>query len=148
MEFLEGANKRLAIRRKPPSIFDYRYGLPIAMLILSYTAVPLFRKAGVYTAYEFLEQRFDSRVRALVLTGGGARGAYQAGALRAIAAICAEKALPFPIVSGVSAGATTGVAVIPPGHRIPPPRPPFAGGVHVLTKCFFQRTSPVSTSRA
>src|SRR5438552_5632918 len=45
---------------------QFYFGLPIAMLLLSYTAVPLFRKAGVYTAYEFLEQRFDSRVRALV----------------------------------------------------------------------------------
>lgn len=43
--------------------------------------------------------------RALVLTGGGARAAYQAGALRAIAVIGSEKTLPFPIVSGVSAGA-------------------------------------------
>jgi NTE family protein len=43
--------------------------------------------------------------RALVLTGGGARGAYQAGALRAIAEISGERTLPFPIVSGVSAGA-------------------------------------------
>jgi NTE family protein len=49
------------------------------------------------------------RGRALVLTGGGARGAYQAGALRAVAAICREAALPFPIVSGVSAGAINAV---------------------------------------
>jgi NTE family protein len=52
-----------------------------------------------------LERTGSCEGRALVLTGGGARGAYQAGALRAIAAICAERALPFPIVSGVSAGA-------------------------------------------
>lgn len=45
---------------------QFYFGLPIAMLILSYSAVPLFRKAGVYTAYEFLEKRFDARVRALV----------------------------------------------------------------------------------
>jgi solute:Na+ symporter, SSS family len=45
---------------------QFYFGLPIAMIILSFTAVPLFRKARVYTAYEFLEQRFDSRVRALV----------------------------------------------------------------------------------
>jgi NTE family protein len=47
----------------------------------------------------------SGRRTALVLTGGGARGAYQAGALRAIAEICVSKALPFPIISGVSAGA-------------------------------------------
>ena len=37
-----------------------------------------------------------------------------------------------------SVGPMTGVAVMPPGHRMPPPRPPVAGGVHVLAKCFFQ----------
>jgi Na+/proline symporter len=45
---------------------QFYFGLPIAMAILAYTAVPLFRRAGVYTAYEYLEQRFDTRVRALV----------------------------------------------------------------------------------
>lgn len=49
------------------------------------------------------------RGRALVLTGGGARGAYQVGALRAVADLCEEAALPFPIVSGVSAGAVNAV---------------------------------------
>src|SRR5262245_50970278 len=37
---------------------------------------------------------------------------------------------------------------MPPGHRMPPPRPPVAGGVHVFTKCFFQSSSPLSTSIA
>ncbi len=45
---------------------QFYFGLPIAMVILSATAVPLFRRANVYTAYEFLEKRFDSRTRALV----------------------------------------------------------------------------------
>ena len=42
------------------------FGLPIAMVILSMTAVPIFHRAGVYTAYEYLEQRFDARTRLLV----------------------------------------------------------------------------------
>src|SRR5580765_1669848 len=45
---------------------QFYFGLPIAMFILAYTAVPLFHRAGVYTAYEFLERRFDTRTRALV----------------------------------------------------------------------------------
>lgn len=45
---------------------QFYFGLPIAMVILAYTAVPLFRAANVLTAYEFLERRFDSRVRALI----------------------------------------------------------------------------------
>ncbi len=41
-------------------------GLPIAMIILANTAVPIFHKANVYTAYEYLEQRFDAKTRILV----------------------------------------------------------------------------------
>ncbi len=40
-------------------------GLPIAMVILSMTAVPYFHRLKVYTAYEFLEKRFDLKNRAL-----------------------------------------------------------------------------------
>ena len=40
-------------------------GLPLAMIILSVTVVPFFTRARVYTAYEYLEQRFDVRVRSL-----------------------------------------------------------------------------------
>jgi SSS family transporter len=45
---------------------QYYFGLPIAMVILSATAVPIFHRAKVYTAYEYLEHRFDSKVRLLV----------------------------------------------------------------------------------
>jgi NTE family protein len=47
------------------------------------------------------------RKKALVLTGGGARGAYQAGALMGIAEICKSSGIdwPFSIVTGTSAGA-------------------------------------------
>ena len=45
---------------------QFYFGLPIAMVILSYTAVPIFQRAKVYTAYEFLERRFDSRTRSLI----------------------------------------------------------------------------------
>ena len=42
------------------------FGLPIAMVILAMTAVPIFHRSGVYTAYEYLEQRFDAKTRVLV----------------------------------------------------------------------------------
>ncbi|HSU29959.1 MAG TPA: sodium:solute symporter [Bryobacteraceae bacterium] len=45
---------------------QFYFGLPIAMLILSFTAVPIFHRARVYTAYEYLEGRFDAKTRALV----------------------------------------------------------------------------------
>jgi SSS family transporter len=44
---------------------QFYIGLPIAMIILSITAVPLFHKLNVFTAYEFLEDRFDLKNRAL-----------------------------------------------------------------------------------
>ena len=44
---------------------QFYFGLPLAMIILSLTVVPFFRRANVYTAYEFLERRFDVKTRAL-----------------------------------------------------------------------------------
>lgn len=44
---------------------QFYFGLPIAMVILSITAVPIFHKLKVYTAYEFLEHRFDLKNRTL-----------------------------------------------------------------------------------
>ena len=38
---------------------QFYFGLPIAMVILCATVVPRFHRAKVYTAYEFLEQRFN-----------------------------------------------------------------------------------------
>ncbi len=45
---------------------QFYFGLPIAMVILCATAVPIFHRAKVYTAYEYLEQRFDIKTRTLV----------------------------------------------------------------------------------
>src|SRR3984893_12065452 len=45
---------------------QFYFGLPVAMVILSATAVPIFHRARVYTAYEYLEKRFDAKTRALV----------------------------------------------------------------------------------
>ena len=44
---------------------QFYFGLPLAMIILSVTVVPFFHRAKVYTAYEYLERRFDVRVRSL-----------------------------------------------------------------------------------
>ncbi|MCS6951224.1 MAG: sodium:solute symporter [Bryobacteraceae bacterium] len=45
---------------------QFYFGLPLAMILLSVTAVPIFHRAGVYTAYEYLEHRFDAKTRFLV----------------------------------------------------------------------------------
>ncbi len=42
---------------------QFYYGLPLAMIILSVTLVPFFYRARVYTAYEYLERRFDLKTR-------------------------------------------------------------------------------------
>ena len=47
---------------------QFYLGLPIAMIILSVTAVPLYHKLKVYTAYEFLENRLDLKTRILAAT--------------------------------------------------------------------------------
>jgi SSS family solute:Na+ symporter len=44
---------------------QFYFGLPLAMIILSLTVVPFFTRARVYTAYEYLERRFDARTRSL-----------------------------------------------------------------------------------
>jgi SSS family solute:Na+ symporter len=44
---------------------QFYFGLPLAMVILSVTLVPFFYRSGVYTAYEYLERRFDVKTRIL-----------------------------------------------------------------------------------
>jgi Na+/proline symporter len=44
---------------------QFYFALPLAMIILSLTLVPFFYNSGVYTAYEYLERRFDAKTRAL-----------------------------------------------------------------------------------
>ncbi len=46
------------------SFVQFYFGLPLAMIVLSITFVPIFHRLRVFTAYEFLEKRFDVRTRA------------------------------------------------------------------------------------
>lgn len=47
---------------------QFYLGLPLAMVVLSITFVPIFHRLKVFTAYEFLESRFDARVRMFTVT--------------------------------------------------------------------------------
>lgn len=47
------------------SFVQFYLGLPLAMIVLCITFVPIFHRLKVYTAYEFLEQRFNVQTRAL-----------------------------------------------------------------------------------
>jgi solute:Na+ symporter, SSS family len=44
---------------------QFYFGLPLAMVILGVTLVPFLHGSGVYTAYEYLERRFDAKTRSL-----------------------------------------------------------------------------------
>jgi solute:Na+ symporter, SSS family len=44
---------------------QFYFGLPLAMVIISFTMVPIYYKLKVYTAYEYLESRFDLKTRTL-----------------------------------------------------------------------------------
>src|SRR5918993_3345000 len=44
---------------------QFYFGLPIAMVIISVTMVPIYYRLKVYTAYEYLENRFDVKTRTL-----------------------------------------------------------------------------------
>ena len=44
---------------------QYYFGLPLAMVVICITFVPIFNRLKVYTAYEYLENRFDNRTRTL-----------------------------------------------------------------------------------
>lgn len=44
---------------------QFYFGLPLAMIVICLTVVKFFHNANVYTAYEYLEQRFDVKVRTL-----------------------------------------------------------------------------------
>ena len=44
---------------------QFYFGLPIAMVVLSYTVIPIYYRLKVFTAYEYLESRFDLKTRLL-----------------------------------------------------------------------------------
>lgn len=44
---------------------QFYFGLPLAMVILGVTLVPFLHRSGVFTAYEYLERRFDAKTRSL-----------------------------------------------------------------------------------
>jgi solute:Na+ symporter, SSS family len=45
---------------------QFYFGLPLAMVLLCITFIPIFQKLNVFTAYEYLEQRFDSKTRSFI----------------------------------------------------------------------------------
>jgi len=86
---------------------QFYYGLPLAMIILCITLVPFFYRAKVYTAYEYLERRFDVKTRTFtsflfLLSRGMSCGA-----------IAAAPAVVLSVILGWSVTMTTLVILVP-----------------------------------
>jgi NTE family protein len=62
-------------------------------------------------------QDTPSKCTALILPGGGARGAYQVGVLRAIGELRADETNPFPVICGTSAGAINAAVLASHAHE-------------------------------
>ncbi|RMF36120.1 MAG: patatin-like phospholipase family protein [Alphaproteobacteria bacterium] len=82
---------------------------------LAFAEVPNRRKSGIMPRTGKLGVEMNRRIRTpgagLVLSGGGARGAYQVGVLKAVAEIAGPGATPFNIITGVSVGAVNAMAI-------------------------------------
>jgi len=59
----------------------------------------------------------SSKCTALILPGGGARGAYQVGVLKAIGELLTNQANPFPVICGTSAGAINAAVLASHAHE-------------------------------
>ena len=77
-------------------------GLPLAMVILGVTIVPLLHGAGVYTAYEYLERRFDSRTRSLTSFLFLISRGLSAGAIMAAPGVVFSAVFGIPLVWAVA----------------------------------------------
>src|SRR5262245_30288601 len=86
---------------------QFYFGLPLAMVVLSVTLVPFFYHAQVYTAYEYLERRFDAKTRSVtsllfLLSRGMSCGA-----------VVAAPAVVLSLVLGLPVTATSLVISVP-----------------------------------
>src|SRR5579864_7298562 len=80
---------------------QFYLGLPLAMIILSLTVVPFFTRARVYTAYEYLERRFDVRTRSLASFLFLAGRAFSLGVTLAAAAVVMSSILGWRLPATV-----------------------------------------------
>jgi len=86
---------------------QFYYGLPVAMVLVGAFAVPLLRRARVYTAYEFLERRFDAKTRALTSLLFLLSRAMSCGA------IVAAPAVVLSVILGWDVTTTVGIILVP-----------------------------------
>lgn len=86
---------------------QFYFGLPLAMIILSVTVVPFFHRAKVYTAYEYLERRFDVRVRTAT------SALFLLGRVFSLGVVLAAPAVVISAIVGWSIPATLLVLALP-----------------------------------
>lgn len=86
---------------------QFYFGLPIAMVILSVTVVPFFYRAKVYTAYEYLERRFDTKTRML------AAGLFMASRSLSCGVVVAAPAVILSIILGWNLNLTVLAIAVP-----------------------------------
>jgi Na+/proline symporter len=81
---------------------QFYFGLPIAMVILGVTIVPFLYRAKVYTAYEFLERRFDAKTRSLTSVLFLFSRALSCGAIIAAPAVVFSTIFGWSMVTSVA----------------------------------------------
>jgi SSS family transporter len=86
---------------------QFYYALPIAMVVLSATLVPFFHNAKVYTAYEYLERRFDAKTRALTSL------LFLASRSMALGVVISAPAVVLAVVLNLSVTATALLIALP-----------------------------------
>lgn len=77
---------------------QFYFGLPLAMVILGVTLVPFLHGSGVFTAYEYLERRFDARTRSLTSFLFLMSRGMSAGTIMAAPAVVFSAIFGWPLV--------------------------------------------------
>jgi Na+/proline symporter len=86
---------------------QFYYALPLAMIVLSVTLVPFFHKARIYTAYEYLERRFDAKTRALTSL------LFLMSRSMSLGVVISAPAVVLAVVLGIDVTATVLVIALP-----------------------------------
>jgi len=86
---------------------QFYYALPLAMIVLSVTLVPFFHNARIYTAYEYLERRFDAKTRAFTSL------LFLLSRSMSLGVVISAPAVVLSVVLGISVTSTVLLTAIP-----------------------------------
>ena len=86
---------------------QFYYALPLAMIVLSVTLVPFFHRANIYTAYEYLERRFDAKTRAFTSL------LFLLSRSMSLGVVISAPAVVLSVVMGLSVTATALLIALP-----------------------------------